>query len=96
VHKAKGLGLALNDIRTILDISDEGRVPCEHVMAIIDRDLNRIDAQLRHLRDVKRDLLALKSRMSGATAFGAARAGGGCPCFEEVPMTTTDGVTRRR
>ena len=83
VRRAKGLGLALTDIRAILEISDEGRVPCEHVAAIIERDLHSIDTHLRRLRSLKRDLLALKARMSDALAAGAVTPGGGCPCFED-------------
>ena len=86
VRKAKALGLALTDIRTILQISDEGRVPCEHVLAIVERDLERIDAQLRRLHDLRRDLLALKARMAEAMASGAVAPGGACPCFEEETL----------
>jgi MerR family copper efflux transcriptional regulator len=86
VRRAKGLGLSLIDIRTILQISDEGRLPCEHVMAIVHRDIERIDAQVRRLNDLRRDLLALKSRMADAIASGAASTGGGCPCFEDEPV----------
>jgi len=83
VHRAKGLGLSLIDIRTILQISDEGRLPCEHVMAVVERDLERIDAQMQRLSDLRRDLLAMKLRMSDALASGAASPGGGCPCFQD-------------
>ncbi len=86
VRRAKALGLALTDIRTILRISDEGRVPCEHVMAVVDRDLERIDAQLRRLRDLRGDLVALKLRMLDAIAAGTVAPGGGCPCFEEEAL----------
>ncbi len=83
VRKAKVLGLSLSDIHTILDISDEGRAPCEHVLGVVEREVDRIETQMRRLRDLRRDLLALKARMSTAVASATATPGGGCPCFED-------------
>jgi len=83
VRRAKGLGLSLHDIGAILEISDEGRLPCKHVMAVVDRDLARIDAQLARLRSLKHDLLSLQSRLKEALASGTAAPGAACPCFEE-------------
>ncbi len=82
VRKAQRLGLSLTDIRSILNISDEGRVPCEHVAAIVDRELAHIDDQLRQLRSLRRDLLTLRSKMTNAQMSGMAPAGQGCPCME--------------
>lgn len=82
VRRAQGLGLRLDDIGRILEISDEGHVPCEHVMAVVNRELDRIAEQTRRLREMKRGLLALRSRMADALASGSARPGQGCPCFE--------------
>jgi len=87
VRKAQSLGLSLTDIKTILEISDAGRVPCEHVMAIIEREVARIDTQLRHLRSLRRDLLTLRSRMDGMPASGVAHAGHVCPCMTEESFT---------
>jgi len=96
VRRAKSLGLPLADIRTILQISDEGRLPCDHVLAIIDRDLDGIDAQMRRLRDLRRDLLAMKSRVAEAIASGAVAPGGVCPCFEdEAGVDSRIAVLRR-
>lgn len=83
VRKAQDLGLSLKDIGTILAISDAGRVPCEHVAAIVERELERIAAETRRLRSRRRDLLALRSRMSDALASGSARPGRACPCISE-------------
>lgn len=85
VRRAKCLGFSLDDIRTILEISDDGRLPCEHVIAIMDRDLARIEAQTRRLQTLKSDLLALRARMEDAIASGSVTPGGGCPCFQDRP-----------
>ena len=82
VRKAQRLGLSLSDIRIILDISDAGRMPCEHVAAIVDRELAHVDEQLRQLRSLRSDLLALRSKMTAAQLSGMAPAGQGCPCME--------------
>jgi len=82
VRKAQGLGLKLDDIRAILEISDAGRIPCEHVLAVVDRELARVDSQLRRLRSLRRDLSDLRGNLADTLVSGAARPGR-CPCFEE-------------
>jgi len=82
VRRAKDLGLPLDDIRTILEISGEGRAPCEHVLVVVEREVSQIETQMRRLRQMRGDLLALKSRMSEAIASGTAIAGE-CPCFRD-------------
>lgn len=88
VRRAKALGLPLADIRAILEISDEGRAPCQHVVAVIERELSGIDAQMRQLQDLKRDLLSLKSRMADAIASGVA-SGQDCPRFNDESLQPT-------
>jgi DNA-binding transcriptional MerR regulator len=83
VRRAQALGLSLRDIGAILEISDAGCIPCEHVVAIVDRELGHIEAELRRLRSRRRDLLALRSKMSAALASGSARPGRACPCIAE-------------
>jgi DNA-binding transcriptional MerR regulator len=89
VSRAKGLGLPLADIRTILQISDEGRAPCEHVLTVVDRELARIERQMRQLRSMRAELRAMRSRMTDAIANGAATARGHCPCFEDAAGQST-------
>jgi len=83
VRRARGLGLRLEDIARILEIGDEGRVPCEHAMAIVDGELGRIAEQMKRLRELTRGLRALRSRIAQALESGAAGPGQACPCFEE-------------
>lgn len=83
VRRAQTLGLSLADIRAILEISDEGRVPCEHVLGIIDRELKRIAAQVRRLRELRGELRALRVRLAGALESGSAQPGRACPCFQD-------------
>ena len=83
VRRAQGVGLHLEDIRRILEISDEGRVPCEHVMVVVDRELNRIAEQLERLHQFRDGLLALRSRMTASLGSEDARPGEVCPCFRD-------------
>lgn len=84
VNRARALGLHLEDIRHILEISDEGRVPCEHAVAVVDHELEGIEQQLKRLREMRRGLQALRSRLSAALESGGARPGQACPCFQEA------------
>lgn len=83
VRRAQGVGLRLEDIRRILEISDEGRVPCEHVTVVVDRELSRIAEQLERLYQFRDGLLALRSRMTASTGSANGRLGEVCPCFRD-------------
>jgi len=83
VRRAQGLGLCLEDIRRILEISDEGRVPCEHVIGVVDRELDRITAQFGRLHELRKEFLGLRLRLSEALESGDARPGKACPCFQK-------------
>ena len=83
VRRSRGLGLRLEDIRRILDISDEGRIPCEHVVGIVDRELAEASEQMARLRALRRDLTHLRARLIDAIETGSVGPGGACPCFED-------------
>lgn len=86
VRRSRGLGLRLDEIRRILEISDEGRVPCEHVVAVVDRRLDDIAEQMARLTNLRRDLAGLRARLVNALETGAVSPGRACPCFEEEAM----------
>lgn len=96
VRRARGLGLRLGDIRRILEVSDEGGVPCEHVMAVVDRELDRIAEQMKMLGELRRGLEGLRSRIAEALVSGAARPGQACPCSQDEGVAGPDpeGVQR--
>jgi MerR family Zn(II)-responsive transcriptional regulator of zntA len=83
VNRARALGLRLEDIRRILEISDEGRMPCEHVMKVVDRELEQVAAQMERLEELRAGLLKLRSRMAEAMDSGGRRPGQACPCFRD-------------
>ena len=59
VHRGQAAGLTLAQIRQILEISDGGAAPCEHVRDLLDARLAEIEqqiAQLTALRDTIAEL----------------------------------------
>ncbi len=81
IRNAQDLGLSLSDIQSILEISDGGRVPCQHVLAVVERDLSTIEGQLKRLRELRRALLAAKGKLDEALATGSVEAGQACLCL---------------
>ena len=84
IKKAQHLGLHLEEIGEILDLTDRGSCPCGHVEALLQKRLKEIDEKLK-------DLKVLKQRASKALKnpcppdfepSGSAR----CPQIEKVPI----------
>jgi len=88
IRNAQDLGLSLSDIQDILEISDGGRVPCRHVLAVVERDLSEIDSQIKRLRELRRALLGAKARLDEALPVGGIEAGHGCRCLAADAPTT--------
>jgi DNA-binding transcriptional MerR regulator len=64
IARAKALGLALAEIREVLDLHDAGAQPCERVVAMLDHKLALIDTQLHSLASLRQELAALRRRGS--------------------------------
>jgi DNA-binding transcriptional MerR regulator len=60
IMKARAIGLTLEEIREILTLRDRGESPCEHVLALLDRKLAKVDQQLRALMDFRQELIVLR------------------------------------
>jgi MerR family Zn(II)-responsive transcriptional regulator of zntA len=60
IAKAKAIGLMLDEIREILALRDRGEFPCEHVLALLDRKLAKVDEQLRALVEFRHELVTLR------------------------------------
>ena len=63
IKKAQSLGLRLEDVREVLDLTDRGRCPCGHVQGLL-------KARLQELREKIQDMRTLERRLKGATAPG--------------------------
>ena len=69
IGKAKAIRLTLEEIAGILHLRLDGRQPCAHVLALLDRKLVAVDARLRALADVREELVALREEV--ASTMGA-------------------------
>ena len=62
INVAQAAGLTLSEIRSVIDLRDEGTVPCAHVVTLIDTKLADVRARIRHLDELKSELEALLER----------------------------------
>jgi DNA-binding transcriptional MerR regulator len=73
VKRATGLGLTLAEIREIIAIRHGGRPPCAHVHRLLQDKARELDAKLRDLiamrREIGRSLAAWKRAPSGRAAI---------------------------
>lgn len=59
VNVAQTAGLTLSEIGSIIDLRDDGTVPCAHVTALIDTKLDDVRTRIRHLSALQAELEAL-------------------------------------
>ena len=62
IRGAKRMGLRLADIKELLEVEDRGQCPCGHTRTLVQRRLAEVNAELRELTAVKRQLLDLRRR----------------------------------
>lgn len=62
IRSAQAMGLTLREIKRILDIRDGGRAPCEHVTALIERELEEVDERMAAMRRTRGELERLLAR----------------------------------
>jgi DNA-binding transcriptional MerR regulator len=71
IAKAKTLGLSLHEIGEIFAIRFGGDPPCRHVAGLLDQKLAAIEAQIRALTDLRRELQTLRRTTEGMTSCDA-------------------------
>ncbi|MPZ51360.1 MAG: MerR family DNA-binding protein [Acidimicrobiia bacterium] len=59
IQAGQAVGLTLNELRDVLLIRDRGEAPCRHVRELIDTRLQEVDAKIRGLRALKKELNTL-------------------------------------
>ncbi len=65
IKRAKGSGLSLDEIGSILSIKDAGGRSCAHTRSLIERHLAELDEQLASLRRARDELADLADRAAG-------------------------------
>jgi len=66
IRNAQAAGLTLAEIRGVLELSDSGQAPCEHVGTLIDAHLRRVEARLAELTLARESLLVLAAKAASA------------------------------
>lgn len=56
VKKAQLLGMALDEIKGVLAIRENGQLPCEHVRSLLAHKLGELDRQIDQIREFRREL----------------------------------------
>ncbi len=59
VKRAQRLGFSLQEIRHILEIHDQGQLPCAEVRENLERKIHDIDDRIQQLQTLKQELTAL-------------------------------------
>lgn len=59
IKRAQRLGLSLADIKTFLDVHDQGHLPCDQVRTKLQEKIVEIDRQLEQLHILKQELQEL-------------------------------------
>jgi DNA-binding transcriptional MerR regulator len=65
IRAAQAVGLTIAEIREVVGIRDAGRAPCLHVLALLDRHRAEVQARMRELRQLERDLTCLADAGAG-------------------------------
>lgn len=61
IKQAKSFGLSLNEIKTILDLHDQGQLPCAEVKLMVQQKLVEIAEQIKALEALRGELQGLLS-----------------------------------
>ena len=95
IKKAQSLGLRLDDIKEILDLSDRGRCPCGHVQAVLRKRLNELRQKITDLRMIERRVEAAVRR--GYPPNFRPRGKAICPTIDRQPLRrrSTNKMTTR-
>lgn len=62
IRDAQAAGLALRQIRTVLDVRDGGEAPCDHVGAFVSERLAEVEERIAELDRTRARLQALAAR----------------------------------
>jgi Cd(II)/Pb(II)-responsive transcriptional regulator len=65
VRHCLSLDMTLDEVRTLLRFKDEPQTTCEEVNALIDEHINHVAKRIRELRQLDKQLKALRAQCSG-------------------------------
>jgi len=62
IKHCRNLGLALDEVRVLLEVKTTPEAGCGEVNAIVDAHIQEVDARLQELTDLRRQLAALRTK----------------------------------
>lgn len=61
IKRSQTLGLSLAEIKDLLDVHDQNGLPCDHVKAKLEEQLEAIEEQVQQLQILRQELIGLLS-----------------------------------
>ena len=61
IRNARLLDFSLEELKEVLALRERGEAPCVHVMGLLTQKMEEIDAQIRHLQELRGGLRQLRA-----------------------------------
>ena len=84
IKKAQSLGFSLDDISEVLNVHQQGDVPCDLVQSILQEKIEKLENQIQEMHVFKSGLE--QYRDSWATSEPHPQPGDICPLIETLPL----------
>lgn len=84
IKKAQALGFSLEEIREILNIHQQGDIPCERVQSLLQDKIEQLDHQIQQMMSFKSELEHYRDRW--ATNQPRPQPGDICPLISTVSL----------
>lgn len=84
IKKAQALGFSLEDVGEVLNVHQQGDVPCDLVRSLLQEKIEQVEAQIREMDIFKRSLERYRDSWASSEAYP--RPGDICPLIETVPL----------
>ncbi len=84
IKKAQTLGFSLEDIGEILNVHQQGDVPCQFVQALLQAKIQQLETQIQQMLAFKADLEQYRERWASRPPHP--QPGDICPLIERVPL----------
>lgn len=68
IKGAQRTGLRLRHVKELLEVIDRGMCPCGHTQTLVDERLAEVDREIKQLREVRKQLVALKEHLPASAS----------------------------
>jgi MerR family transcriptional regulator, copper efflux regulator len=83
LRRAQGFGITLREIKQLIDLTQRGRKPCHHARKLISQHLAEVEAQIRELEALRKELRSVSRRANNCQASE----GQLCPIIESASVS---------